>query len=208
MCAWKSNYDTNGERGVYNDDNERIGTEYNQIYDSNLKDTGSSTGAVPRGRQTSSSGADSLVAQIVLPIISLALRYAPFLALAWYLSKNIIPKYFPGSPDWWIVWGIGGVVGIIAALLVRYFFRIVFSRSTVLLLPFKILLFIVISGLQFIVFGGFIYSIVSGTNALPSSIQDLSTRDIIGIVVGVIAGVFIAMWVWHRWNHSVFGERI
>lgn len=207
MCAWKTNYDINGNRNVYNDDNELIGTEYSQMHDSRLKDSGSSESSGGTGtRRGGSTSGGGLIADLIVPVIGFTLRYAPFVALAWFLASRIIPEYYPWKQTPAIVWGLGASGGIMAALLVRWLFRLVFSGSSVLLIPFKIVLFVLICGLQFVVFGGFTYSVVSGTNALPTSPEELTTRGIIGLAVGVVVGVLVALWVWRRWSRSVFGE--
>lgn len=199
--SWRTSFDANGNRNVYNEDDEKIATEYSRLHDTRLREPQQS--AAPR-RTGHEDAAASSIAGILVAVFSFVLRYAPFVLLAYYLAHDVIPRFAPAVVNQYLVWGAGGVAGLLAALAVRALFRLVFqAEPSPWLVPVKALTTLVVCGLQFAAAAWFTMGFFCPGEHVPTSLDQISLRFVIGAVVGLGLGFVIARWVFHRWMHSV-----
>jgi hypothetical protein len=199
--SWKTSFDANGNRNVYNDDDERIATEYSRLHDTRLQKPEQS--AAPRRTGQGDDGT-SFIAGILVAVLSFVLRYAPFVLLAYYLAHDVIPRFAPSELNQYVVWGAGATGGLLAALAARALFRVVFQAGdSPWLVPLKAVTAMAICGLQFAAAAWFTMGFFCPGEYVPTSLDQVSLRFVIGAVVGLGLGFVIARWVFHRWIHSV-----
>ena len=204
--TWRTNYDAHGQRNVYDDDGEKIGEEYDRNRDTRFQK--SSPGTARRAPSRGSSGPNPII-DLAFWLIALALRYAPFVVLGYYLARTIIPEYYPASIapvafNQYIAWGGGAVGAIVAALIVRALFRIVFSHDGVLVLPFKALMVVAVCGLQFVAIAWTTLGMLSPDQQIPTTIEQVTVRSAIGALLGLVLGYLVARWVFNKWLESAF----
>ncbi len=202
--VWRTNYGANGRRSVYGDDG-KIGEEYDPNFDQNLK--GPSSGASAGRRRPKGEDVSGGIASLLIGVIGFAVRYAPFVLLAYYLARKVIPRYYSYEKPLLVSWGAAALLALIAVLIVRKLFYLVFSRPPSLAMwPLRILMFLLVTGLQFIAVVWLTFGFLSPNDRIPLSWEEVSVMTVVAAVIALPAGVLVAKWVWYRWNVRVFGE--
>jgi hypothetical protein len=199
--SWSTNYDSLGRRSIYGEDG-KIGEEYDWRRDTTLPENQKGSGGVRR-RGGVGPGA-SILADIAVPIIGLALRYAPFVLLAYYLATRVVPNYYIYQRPKLVSWGIAVVTALVAVFIVRKLLAVVLSRpGGILMLPFRIILLVLITGIQFAVVVWFTFGLISPNETVPMSLEEVEIMTVVAAVIALPLGILVAWWIWHRWKESV-----